>query len=138
MTNLKPDFIAFAEHVIDALNLKVSKDPKVLDSLFEDYKAGHFIHKPGLIWINYIVANFFEQSPDDLRRETRKEEIVRARSAAMYFAHYYNHQRNMIAQFYNCTGGNVSHAIKRVEKILGDKDSFSDRKILSILKYELL
>jgi len=137
MTNLKPEFINFAEHVINALSFN-APPPGVLERLFEEYKKGNYIRKPGLIWLNYTVASFFEEEPDELRSVTREDKISYPRQVAMYFANFYNHKRGNIAKFYSCTGGNVTYAINKIEKILNNKENFTERKILAILKYELL
>ena len=137
MTNLKPEFISFAEHIINALSFN-APGPGILDGLFEEFKKGNYIRKPGLVWLNYTVASFFEKDPDDLRSVTREREISYPRQVAMYFAFFYNHKRGDIAKFYSCSGGNVTHAVNKIEEILNNKENFSKRKILAILKYELL
>ena len=136
---LSEDLIKFAKFSIKEYGLKVPDNhPLTWDKMVKGYKRDNYIRHAGMIWLNFTIANFFEEDPDIVRGDSRDEGTVYARHIAMFFMSFHKHKRGDIARFYRCTENNVGHAIRKVEKIFNDKDKLHERKILQILKYEIL
>jgi len=136
---LGEDLIKFAKFSIDVYGLKIPENhPLTWDKIIRNYKRDNYIRRAGMIWLNFIISNFFEEDPDIVRGDSKEGDTSYARHVTMFFMSFHNHKRKDIAKFYNCTENNVGHSIRRIEEILNNKEKFHERKTLQILKYEIL
>ena len=137
---LGKDLIDFAEFALKAYELKVPENhPLTWSHVLKDYKREHYMSKPGMIYLNYTIAEFFNQDPGELRELPRFPSHTEAycRQIAFYFMSTYNHKITAIAVFYNVSKACVSQGIKKTRDVLNN-GNFDQKKVLQMLKYEIL
>ena len=132
------DLIEFAKFSIEMYGLKIPENhPLTWSKMLENYKREHYIRRAGMIWIHKTICDFFNEDVDVVRGDSREEETAYARNISMFFMTWYHHKHKDIAKFYGCTSSTVTAAIKRINKIL-DGEDFHRKKILQVLKYQIL
>lgn len=134
------DMVAFAEFAIKAYGFSIPDNhPMTLGNVLKDYKRDNYIKKPGMIYLNFTIAEFFNQDPTELRELPRFPSHTEAycRNVAAYFMSAYNHKVTTIAVFYNCSKGCVSQGIRKIRDVL-ESGNFDQKKVLQTLKYEIL
>jgi hypothetical protein len=137
---LGKDLIDFAEFAIEEYGLKIPENhPLTWSHVLKDYKRKHYISQPGMIYLNYTIAEFFNQDPIELRELPRFPNYTDAycRRVAMYFMSTYNHRGIDIAVFYNVSKACVSQGIMKIRNVLNN-GNFDTKKVLQVLKYEIL
>jgi len=134
------DLIEFAKFSIEMYGLKIPENhPLTWNHVLKDYKREHYISQPGMIYLNYTIAEFFNQDPMEIRELPRFPAHTEAycRRIAMYFMSTYNHKVTAIAVFYNVSKACVSQGIKKTVAVLNN-GNFDAKKVLQMLKYEIL
>lgn len=133
MSSKETDRIKFAKFVLTYIGL--NPDNYMLHKMERLYKDSISTTVPGILYINWMVATYYNIDPVILReRKTRKREFVKPRHIAEYIAHViYNHTCYSVRDFYYITNhSTVLSNCKTVQNLM-DTDKKIKEEIDEIL-----
>lgn len=135
MSTLKHFGKFLLNHLNIAINTEVLEWEKI-ELQYENFKRGQEVeiqkqsvevNRPGLLYINWVVATYFGEDAYDVRTftRTRKREKVQARQIAHHIAvkkFMYTYQK--VGDFYDKDHATVIHSCKTVNNLLDTDQRF--------------
>jgi len=110
-----------AQSTLNKKEITVDLAKKIIDKIVKSTKR-----EISIDYIQKVVCDYFNISPESLKSKTRKREIVQARQITMYFAK--NYTKNSLAIIGSIVGGKdhatVLHACRTVQNLIETDKKF--------------